>query len=178
MKKFIVIILLFVACTKYEVPEIIKIEEGNNFCTPITYRSGKSIDWSYEFDLKKAKYCFTLLEDDEEIDWNKLIGVKKNYFVSDKNSFMVGFRSDGDSLEYCHYWNDATGAFFYEVVPIVNETVRVDFYQASDSLYVDISGYTKAYYMPEDETLYYINTFFGGNHTAPSDLYFIRYKIR
>ena len=178
MRLLIVILLLFTACTKYEVPYIIQIEEGNHYCTPATFRSDKQVDWSYQFDLTKAKYCFTLLDQDEEQDWNKLVGVKTDYFVSDKNSYMVGYRSDGDSLQFCHYWNDDAGEFFFETVPVVDEVITVDFYQVVDSLYIDISGYTKAYYMPGNKTLYYVNTWFGGNHTAPSDLDFIRYKIR
>lgn len=180
MRYIVFILFLFTACTKeYDIPEIIKIEEGNHNCTPVNYRSGKNISWSYTFDLTKANYCFPNLTDEQEgYDWNKLIGVKKNYFEPTKNSYMAGWRKHQNRIEWCHYWNDATGEFHFELIPINDTIVTVELYQEKDSLYISIQDYIKAYYMPEDQTLYFINIFFGGNHKAPNDLYFIRYKIR
>jgi hypothetical protein len=179
MKWLIILLILFISCSKeYEVPQIIKIEEGDHYCFPATIRSGKQIDWGYTFDLTKAKYCFNLFNPEEGKDWNKLVGVKKNYWVSEKDNYMIGFRSDGTKLEYCHYWNDSTGAFHWQDIPLNDEVVTVDFYHQNDSLIISLSGNMKSYYMPADETLNYTNTYFGGTYTAPSDLYFIRYTTR
>lgn len=180
MLKYLLILLLFFSCRKeYDIPEIIKIEEGNHNCTPITYRSGKNISWSYTFDLTKANYCFPNISQEQEgYDWNKLVGVKEDFFVSTKNSYMAAWRKHNNKYEWCHYWNDSNGGFHYEIIPTADTIVTVELYQENDSLYISIQNYVKSYPMSADQTLYYINTWFGGNHTAPNDLYFIRYKIR
>ncbi len=109
----ILLILLYHAQRSMKFRKLSKLRKGIFIAFPAAIRSGKQIDWGYTFDLTKAKYCFNLFNPEEGKDWNKLVGVKKNYWVSDKDNYMIGFRSDGTKLEYCHYWNDSTGAFHF-----------------------------------------------------------------
>ena len=50
-----------------------------------------------------------------QLDWNKLIGIKKNLFSPRKNSVMLGWRWNpiDNCLELCPYWHDENGGNWY-----------------------------------------------------------------
>ena len=68
-----------------------------------------------EYKITFNESCIYDHGDIDQWDWNKLIGVKKNFFSPRKNSFMVGWRwnKEKDRLELTNYSHDVNGKAFY-----------------------------------------------------------------
>ena len=68
---------------------------------------------NYEITFNES--CIYDHGDIDQWDWNKLIGVKKNFFSPRKNSFMVGWRwnKEKDRLELTNYSHDENGEVFF-----------------------------------------------------------------
>lgn len=158
---------------------------------PPTFRTGTNIDWHYEITIHDSY----LIAEEDQADWNKLIGVKTNYFKPRENSLMVGWswnpkKQMNDFAFYEHkdnkvYYTNSLGS-----VPLgksigwkansrgnmVTQTLILPDYQSYPFQFTQVF---------DDDRFYLINTWFGGTNTktglnsvAPNNLNFDIVKIR
>ncbi len=90
---------------------ISKVFKGFHFSWPPYIERVESLNYEITFN----ESCIYDHGDIDQWDWNKLIGVKKNFFSPRKNSFMVGWRwnKEKDRLELTSYSHYETGKANY-----------------------------------------------------------------
>ena len=116
-------------------------------------------------------------------DWNKLLGVKLNYWKPTENSSMIGWRYNNvnDIFELCFYWHKDsvqgnTGVFEVQT----DEEFIVEIVRKKNDIILNITTAT----MAQSNTvrfkyikkLWEITSWFGGNKAAPKLITF--YKTR
>lgn len=105
----------------------------------------------------------------DQKDWNKLLGVKKRFFSPRENSILIGWRynTDTDEVElipYIHY----KGAVIKDYVPVkVKVGIITDI-----SIDEDLVKIKDRYFdVPRDwKKGWYVNSWFGGQKKSPHDI--------
>lgn len=132
--------------------------------------SEKNFFWSYEFTLDST---YDLKSEDQN-DWNKLIGLKADYFRPMNNSIMVGFRYNVEEKMYeLNFYRHVDGKremtdAVLKVPP--NEKFRVSFLRLRGILTLTLTFQEKvvtASFAFPHKRVYLINTWFGGNNASP-----------
>lgn len=144
---------------------------------------------NYEITFNES--CIYDHGDIDQWDWNKLIGVKKNFFSPRKNSFMVGWRwnLEKDRLELTLYKHDKDGKATYDDKGIfyisrkeLKDPIYIDFRFNQSEILFSINS--KNYNMSDQHISttaaffnkgWLIKNWFGGTKTAPHKIT-INYK--
>jgi len=132
------------------------------------------------YDMRKMAYN---LKTEDQLDWCKLSGFSQNFVDRHENTIMVGFRylPESDEFEY-NYYSHIDGKVDYtepivrmkrtEFVPLryrltkMNEGVEIIATIAGSGLFSSIV-------IPSSK-VWFIDTWFGGNRSAPKSLSFRR----
>lgn len=156
---------------------------------PPKFRFGKVFCWDYYFDLKGAENY----NDIKNLDWCKLIGVKKNYFYPQNGSAMVGFRYNSNNYrwEFNYYWHKDNGEAIY-TQPLISTDgklyVRIEkdkwgnlyFNMASDDDVTNPYNRTaqKVFNNFSQGNIYLINTWWGGDIPVKETVFFTQKKLK
>jgi hypothetical protein len=144
---------------------------------PIKFKQRSTITWVVKVD-EQATYN---LNSPDQLDWNKLLGVKKKYFNSHYMSAMLAHRWNPNTNrhEFAPYIHDPT----FGITKFINEDywfdtpikaefeVRLLFIYNTIYFSVDVEGVSVAAcsFSEDIEGLWWeINLWFGGNKKAPS----------
>ena len=166
--------------------------KGNNHTFTIAIEKPEM--WKYRFLDSNAVYHYAIVTkfrvnsrapeiyDLDQWDWNKLIGIKKNFFQPRKNSVMVGWRYNpvNDCVEFVPYWHDENGGAHFDYEPLcipsneLDEPLRIIFRKS----YVDIDNAHrgKGWGLPDNAyigTGWMINPWFGGQQKAQKKITFL-----
>jgi hypothetical protein len=159
------------------------VKKGRHWSLPFTFKSIKNpeiVTWKVIVD-SGAIY---ILDGNDQLDWNKALGVKKNYFKPQEYSFMLGHRWNPDSLRheftpYIHipgepivsfknkdFWFDTEidAEFMLEI--IIKPTFVRYLARSSNG---EISDFIHHFDTESSGRWWHINTWFGGNRKAPKD---------
>lgn len=133
-----------------------------------------------EYEITFDESCIYDHGDNDQWDWNKLIGVKSCYFNPQKDSLMVGWRWNTikDRLELTYYYHDnEEKAWFNDRgVFFINKAELKDSLIITMQLGISITEltiesrnfkYTTAFKSPIGETGWLIRDWFGGQKAAP-----------
>ena len=120
-----------------------------------------------------------------QLDWNKLIGIKKNLFSPRKNSVMLGWRWNpiDNCLELCPYWHDENGGAHFDYEPFKvtpQQSKRIDLCFIDNKIQVmvwdNIDGHSgKLWSLPDNAyigTGWMISPWFGGQEKAHKEMTF------
>jgi hypothetical protein len=129
----------------------------------------------------------------DQYDWNKLIGIKKNFFSPRKNSTMIGWRYNPitDCVEFVPYWHDENGGahFDYKVfrVPFssieahisINIGISHSVWSVNPQVDIRCGESSRQWLLPQNAYMgkgWLIANRFGGQQKAPKDITF-EYEI-
>lgn len=151
--------------------KIVRKNQHRSF--PPTFKRFKGIA---QWDIELTDSCKYNLNSHDQLDWNKLIGVKKKFFHPKKDSVMIGWRYniESDCFEFCFYYH-------------VNNKViinKIPYDSKDGKIQVTINLYTKILSINLDNIEYaelankYINYtkgwlikhWFGGTSKAPQKI--------
>ena len=148
------------------------ILKGFNNSIPPIFRYGKNINWLYEIGIDSE---YDLGNEDQD-DWNKLIGVKRNYFNALEHSCMIGWSWDKEKkLNRLNFYKHIEGSVEKGLTlthVLKGEKIRVGFIQENKRCKVVLlvrNEYYETYI--NGNSWYLINTWFGGNRSAPNNFY-------
>ena len=158
------------------------IKKGRHFSMPRIFKlrnRPEKVSWLVEF----SEHCAYDLGDEDQKDWNKLVGLFYNFFNTLDNTVMVGWRWNPETrlMELNAYYHvDGSREFTRPLLDVeLGKLVRVDIlvnyekreYTVALERYSDgkQAVHTKAFSHARGRCLE-INTYFGGNETAPRNL--------
>jgi len=150
---------------------------GTHTEIPPYFRCGGNIDWLYEMSID-TPYNIGV----EQLDWNKLIGVKKSFFSPMEHSLMIGWRLDlkQNVNELSFYKHDNGKRIIGEVLCTValKERFKVGFKQVGKRVKCTLYVRNLVFEDYLDGNFWYlINTWFGGNSVSPVNLKTTRIKL-
>ncbi len=156
-----------------------RIGQGRHFCLPRIFRTRRRperVSWLVVFE----ENCAYDLGDEDQKDWNKLLGLFYNLFDPLDNTAMVGWRwnLDTERMELNAYYHiDGNREFTRPLLDVpLREPVRIDLlvdYERKTYTTVlkrldDGKQATHRQTFAHDRTrCYEINTYFGGNEASP-----------
>ena len=146
----------------------VKINKGFHNSLPVLFRFGTP-DWEYDIQI----ISHSPIKGEDEKDWNKLIGIKKDFFDPHKKSLMVGWRDTENGRELNFYKHDGN-TIHGEPFTIIskNDTINVKFTQDGNLTYICVTVMGKAFAERIDiKRGFLINQWFGGTSSAPIDYY-------
>lgn len=158
------------------------ISQGQHFCFPRIFKSRNKperVSWLIRFDQN----CNYDLKDNDQKDWNKLCGLFFNLFNPRENTVMIGWRWNlkTEKMELCAYYHvDGSREFTKSLLEVsLEETFTVEILvdynakeyavilqRSSDGRRVE----DRKAFRHDNETCWEVNTYFGGNRTAPQDV--------
>ncbi len=158
------------------------IKEGRHFSMPRIFKlrnRPEKVSWLVEF----SKNCDYDLGDEDQKDWNKLVGLFYNFLNTLDNTVMVGWRWNPDTKRMelnAYYHVNGSRDFTRPLLDVelgnpFRVDIRVDYekreYTVALERYSDGKQAldTKAFSHDRGRCLE-INTYFGGNETAPRTL--------
>jgi hypothetical protein len=189
-----VLLLLFLfSCTneQQEIPtcasaqdlQCFEIEKGDHAAKPRLLSGAQAIEvteqsWSVTFgegtdyDLRNA----------DQLDWNKLCGRTFDLFIRDAYATMIGWRynTTAEKIELIGYFNEDSDFFLtgpiveVEQCELVELTMTIDFDAGIYAWTVSKEDGTWQQFLfsfnHSFRSSYEVNTWFGGNRTAPNDM--------
>lgn len=149
------------------------ILKGLHNSIPPIFRTSSSecFMWEYQFTLDST---YDLKSEDQK-DWNKLIGLKTNYFKPMENSVMVGFRYNVEEKVYelnlYTHENNLREMSDPVLKVLPGEKFTVGFNRSSIGtvgvvIRVGDRVYITFHPLPH-KRVFLINTWFGGNNPSP-----------
>ncbi len=127
------------------------VKKGRHWSWPLTIKRAKNnlhsfiisaedADmWKYELEnfrgYSEHKFVGIALEywkkkfpTSNQADWNKLCGIKKNFFQPRKNSTMIGWRYNpiDECVEFVPYWHDENGGAHFGYEPFAMDCKGID----------------------------------------------------
>lgn len=168
-----------------------KVESGKHDFKPNKFKILGSGSIHHRYFVKfneKSKY---IINKEDQLDWCKGGGVSNHLFTNTKNSVMWAFRYNTkiDSFELSPYFNINGGNFYAEnlKIPTVktkNQVIIIDIFRKKHSstviMYseegVTLCNTTVATEKPKHFSRL-IGAWFGGNRTAPHDVYIYIYSL-
>ena len=133
---------------------------------PRFYWNKKQYDWTVNFDSS----CAYNLGDDDQYDWNKLVGVSQ-HFNPRVNSIRFGWRYNltNNLIEIASY-KETNYHFEFSTIASVelNKDVKLTIQLYSDLVALNVNDniYVTSFKM-DKKLLMRANPYFGGNNTAP-----------
>lgn len=159
-----------------------KILKNTHFSLPPVFRTGKNFTWSYEISIEDIYNLGTI----DQYDWNKLIGIKQEYFKPKENSVMVGWRYNVETNknEVCFYSHTNGNREFTEPVFSIDlkDKFIVTFVVEGNYVgcYITYGNLTasKVFKYEANKRWYLISSWFGGNCKAPNTIYINKTKLQ
>lgn len=202
MKYFIlyITILLTFSCAKSPIKSItcetaenlkcFEITEGNHAARPRLVSGAQGIEvqeqsWRVAFGQGTD---YNLRNADQE-DWNKLCGRTFDLFIRDAYATMIGWRYNRstEKIELIGYFNEDSDFFLAGPIVEVDQCETVDL-----TMTIDFEAKIYAWTVTKEDstyqqflfsfnhnfkTSYEVNTYFGGNRTAPNDMRIYKSEI-
>lgn len=162
------------------------VKEGRHWSWPLSVSSIKNpreIAWEVLID-ESAIYD---LKSNDQYDWNKLLGIKRNFFRPREHSFMLAHRWNTEMLQhefspYIHLPGQSQPISFTNkdhwfstpekcnfVVEITIRPTRVEFKIEGLSHTLDVPMFEQTLINSTQGRWWEISTWFGGNMKAPSN---------
>ncbi len=145
------------------------ILKGTHFSFPSFFRSARTVNWVYELSINSSYD----LKSEDQLDWNKLIGVKQNYLDPMKNSVMLAWRWNVEKQvnELAWYWHTDYERHWSEVIAEVKLKEKFTLIMKTTNREVIFNLVTKNKSSQKilsysNSIWYLINSWFGGNRTA------------
>ena len=136
---------------------------------PRLYWNKKQYNWTVKFNSN----CAYNLGDDDQLDWNKLVGVSE-HFNPRRHSIRFGWRYNLTTklIEIASY-KETNYHFEYNTIASVelNKSIKlsIEFCRDSATLSVDNNTYTTPFTLAY-KLLIRANPYFGGNKVAPNKM--------
>ena len=91
------------------------VYKGHHWSFPFTIHRVGGNGHTFYVKAEDPQMWSYVLNGEDQKDWNKLVGLKKNFFQPKKNSIMVGWRFDPHTQEvqFTPYWHDSKGNAYY-----------------------------------------------------------------
>jgi len=180
-----------IAAPTYDKFQEIRIPAGCHSARPYWLSYGKREALRLQFVFTdQARY---ILPGVDQQDWNKLAGLSFNLFSNHVHSVMVGWRFNPeiDRFELGFYYHvdgnrvirrDAEGSEVFAVSPVAGMLrVRFEVYdflgKVETSIETDAGIVRDEVGIRTSRRSRVINTWFGGNRSAPNDIYILRKLI-
>ncbi|MBK6950408.1 MAG: hypothetical protein IPH16_22135 [Haliscomenobacter sp.] len=158
------------------------IKKGNHFCWPRVLKARNRVNavfWKVVFD-KNSNY--NLGNNDQE-DWNKVLGLYFNFFNPRDNTVMVGwrYRPDRDLIELNAYYHLNKQTYYTESLMHIRReeavyiAIRIDWSARKYLVVMESpkSGAKARHEMPfahPEKRFWEINFYFGGNRPSPQEI--------
>jgi hypothetical protein len=143
----------------------------------------KRIRDKFEYEITFNESCIYAHGDNDQWDWNKLIGVKKHYFSPQKDSFMIGWRWNDkkERLELTWYMHDSAGkatfnerGVFYINKQELKDPISISMVIDSDGVDLIMKSINFTYWTVLDASVgrkgWLIRDWFGGQKCAPHSM--------
>lgn len=171
--------------------EEIKISKGKHSSRPYwwSYQKREGLKMQFVFASSTAYD----LESSDQKDWNKLCGLSFHWWTNHRNSAMVSWRYNPESklIELGFYYHkdgvvikansSETGEVFASIRPSQNIKCHFDVKGQTVETTIITPSQTVAHKLHYSINLArktrVINPWFGGNQSAPNDIYFLRKRI-
>lgn len=112
-----------------------KVRKGRHWSFPPTIKRVKGL---VVYDITFDESAMYKIEGIDRLDWNKLIGIKANFFSPRKNSLMIAWRANAEKkqLELTFYYHGDDGEPQFEDVALftipyedIGKPIRVTFWR-------------------------------------------------
>lgn len=153
------------------------ILKGFHNSIPPKFRYSKQVDWVYEVSIDSH----SPIEGENQLDWNKLIGVKKEYFSPMSDSLMIAWRDiqSGKEISFYKHINNKVERNSPLFVAQTGEKLLIKFKQVGSFIHCFLI-YKDFVYTDKVEFNggYLINTWFGGQSTSPINYCFTVNRVK
>lgn len=172
MKKYLLVLLVFVACSDEELTSVYTIPAGEHYSYP---RDTATLD-------KKPLQFYAMIGSSalncQSEDINKLYGFSDCNDLHHENSARFGWVSDGKQLHIYAYTYCDGKRFYKYIQPIHADSwydFKIEIYKGSYKFSVTKFGATRQVYMARcakcnNGVYYMLYPYYGGNNTCDSDI--------